>query len=220
MKIEASAFNGHEPDAARWNFERPRFDSGAARFSLNPRPWLSAQVSAAELRAPESLHPSLDVRRYTASVSYAGTGDGLRPRATVAWGRNVRSALLPSTCPLLTTRAAFVASCAAAPPYAPSRVLDAFLAEATVRLRGHDAAFVRAEHVHKDELFASADPLHNRVFPVASVQAGYRYELPFRGPVSWGLGASGAVALLPEFLAAEYGRRPLSYWIFADARLR
>jgi hypothetical protein len=38
--------------------------------------------------------------------------------------------------------------------------------------------------------------------------------------VSWGLGASGAVAILPEFLANEYGRRPLSYWLFASARLR
>jgi hypothetical protein len=58
------------------------------------------------------------------------------------------------------------------------------------------------------------------VFPLVEVQAGYRYALPIAGRVSWGLGASGAIALLPEFLANEYGRRPLSYWIFASARLR
>ena len=78
-KLEASAFNGREPDAARWNFERPRFDSRAARLTVNPRPWLSAQVSAAELRAPEILHPTIDVRRYTASVSYAGGGHAAPP---------------------------------------------------------------------------------------------------------------------------------------------
>ena len=78
----------------------------------------------------------------------------------------------------------------------------------------------RAERWRKDELFPSYDPFHVRVFPLGSVEAGYRYELPIRGPVAWGLGASGAIALLPEFLANEYGRRPLSYWIFASARLR
>jgi hypothetical protein len=59
-----------------------------------------------------------------------------------------------------------------------------------------------------------------RVFPIASVQGGYRYELPVPGRVRLGVGAAGAVALLPEFLANEYGRRPLSYWIFGFVRLR
>jgi hypothetical protein len=35
-----------------------------------------------------------------------------------------------------------------------------------------------------------------------------------------GLGASGGIALLPEFLANEYGHRPMSFWLFANARLR
>jgi hypothetical protein len=59
-----------------------------------------------------------------------------------------------------------------------------------------------------------------RVFPLGEVQAGYRFELKVRGPLSWSVGASGAIAVLPEFLANEYGRRPLSYWVFAAARLR
>jgi hypothetical protein len=114
-----------------------------------------------------------------------------------------------------------VASCAAArPPFAPSRVSDALLAETAVRLGTRHGAFVRAERALKDELFPSYDPFHIRVFPLAEVQVGYRYALAIPGRVSWGLGASGAIALLPEFLANEYGRRPLSYWIFASARLR
>jgi hypothetical protein len=220
-KVEASVFNGHEPDAARWNFERPRFDSRSARLTVNPRPWLSAQVSAASLRAPEILHPTIDVRRYTASVSYAGAGPR-QPRAMVAWGRNARSADLPTTCPLLTTRSEVMATCASGAnvPFAPSRVQDALLAEGSLHVAPRHAAFVRAERVEKDELFPSFDPFHIRVFPVGSIQAGYRYELPISGPVSWSLGAAGAIAVLPEFLANEYGRRPLSYWIFAGARLR
>ena len=220
-KVEGSAFNGREPDAARWNFERPRLDSRTARVTVNPRPWLSAQISAAALRAPEILHPTIDVRRYTASVSYAG-GGARQPRAMLAWGRNVRSADLPTSCPLLTTRSDTIASCAAGTgvPFGPSRVLDAVLAEASVRVGARQAVFLRAERVEKDELFPSSDPFHIRVFPVGSVLAGYRYELPVGGHVSWGIGAAGALAVVPEFLAKEYGRRPLSYWIFAGARLR
>ena len=101
-----------------------------------------------------------------------------------------------------------------------SRSSNALLAEATLHVGASQAAFLRAERVGKDELFPSYDPFHVRVFPIASVQAGYRYELPRRGPVALGVGASGAIALLPEFLDNEYGRRPLSYWLFASARLR
>jgi hypothetical protein len=220
-KVEASAFNGHEPDAARWNFERARVDSRSARITVNPRPWLSAQVSAAALRAPEILHPTIDVHRYTASVSYAGAGPR-QARAMLAWGRNVRNADLPTTCPLLTTRSEAIATCASGTgiPFAPSRVQDALLAEASLHPTPRQAVFARAERVEKDELFPSFDPFHVRVFPVGSVQAGYRYELPIGGHVSWSLGGAGAIAVLPEFLANEYGRRPLSYWIFAGARLR
>ncbi|HUG53014.1 MAG TPA: hypothetical protein VMR21_05415 [Vicinamibacteria bacterium] len=219
-KVEVSAFNGHEPDQARWGLDRPRFDSRSARLSLNPRSWLSAQVSAALLREPEQLHPGIDVRRYTASVSMAGDWGGTRPAATVAWGRNVRSADLPTSCPIASREQALAHACAALPPYGPSRVLDALLAEGTLRAGNRHTVSLRAEWVEKDELFPAADPFHVRVFPVASVQAGYRYLLPIAGRVGWGVGALGAVSVVPEFLATDYGRRPLSYWIVVDARLR
>jgi len=94
------------------------------------------------------------------------------------------------------------------------------MAEATVHAGARHTVFARGEHVDKDELFPPSDPLHNRVFPVGSLLAGYRYDLPLAGHVRWGLGAAGAVALVPEFLAADYGRRPLSWWVFAAAALR
>jgi hypothetical protein len=219
-KLDVSGFNGREPDQARWNLEPPRFDSRAARLTVNPRPWLSAQVSAALLRAPERLHPGIDVRRYTASVGLAGAWGRTRPAATVGWGRNVRSADMPTSCPVASREPLSAHACAAAPPFGPSRVLDAVLAEATLGIGSRHTASLRAERIEKDELYPAADPFHVRVFPIGSIQAGYRFELPVRGGVSWGLGALGAVALVPEFLATDYGRRPFSYWIFVDARVR
>jgi hypothetical protein len=46
-KIEASAFNGREPDSNRWNFDKPRLNSFSARFSVNPtRNWPSRSRTA------------------------------------------------------------------------------------------------------------------------------------------------------------------------------
>jgi len=220
-KLDLSAFNGHEPDAARWNLERPRFDSRAARLTVNPWPWLSAQASAAVLRSPEVLHPGIDVRRYTASLAYAGTWGAARPQLTLAWGRNVRSQDLPTNCAVLAARPAGLVSCAVVgTPFAPSRVGDALLAEATVPIGARHGVFARAERMHKDELFPGTDPFHNRVFPVGSVLAGYRYELPLPGHLRWGLGTAGSLTFVPPFLQFDYGHLPASYWIFADARLR
>jgi hypothetical protein len=95
-KLDASAFNGREPDGARWGFEAPRLDSGSVRLTWNPTPGLSAQVSAGWLSAPERLHPDIDLRRYTASVGWTGGPAAARVHATAAWGRNVRTAELPN----------------------------------------------------------------------------------------------------------------------------
>ena len=85
-QIEASAFNGREPDEARWDIETPRLDSWSVRGSWNPAPAWSAQLSYGRLRAAERLHPDEDEARLTASVAY--TGDALA--ATVGWSRKDR----------------------------------------------------------------------------------------------------------------------------------
>ena len=70
FKLEASAFNGREPDQHRWNIETDRLDSWSARLSWNPGPTWSLQASHGRLTAPEQLEPEEDVERTTASVTY------------------------------------------------------------------------------------------------------------------------------------------------------
>jgi hypothetical protein len=212
-KIDASAFNGREPDSRRWGFDAPRLDSASVRLTLNPSALFSIQVSAGELHAPERLHPTIDVRRYTASASWSGTAFGLGVDSTLAWGRNLRNRPLPNC---------FVsAGCwSASIPFPPSQVQDGFLIEATVRLGGRHLVFTRAERVQKDELFPGLDPFHARVFPIGSVQLGYLYDLWSRGPIAFRAGGAAGIAHVPEFIQPDYGRRPFSYWILAQARLR
>lgn len=70
FKLEASVFNGREPDQNRWNIEVRKFDSASARLTWNPTQELSMQVSHGRLDSPELLAPDMSVKRSTASVSY------------------------------------------------------------------------------------------------------------------------------------------------------
>jgi hypothetical protein len=88
VKIEASRFNGREPDQHRWNIETGPLDSTAIRVSWNPIRTLALQGSWAHLVEPEQLEPGVDQTRWSASAMWA---DDVAPSwhaaATLAWGR-------------------------------------------------------------------------------------------------------------------------------------
>jgi hypothetical protein len=86
-KLEVSQFTGREPDQFRFDFDRPRFDSTAARVSWNPDEHWSLQASWGHLNSPEQLDPAIDETRYTASAMYAVKWDTQSSfAATLAWG--------------------------------------------------------------------------------------------------------------------------------------
>lgn len=214
FKLDASVFNGREPDAARWNFDRPRLDSNALRVTFNlGRAW-SAQASTGWVKAPELLHPGIDERRHTVSVSWSPRlGDG-RLDVTAAWGRKVRNRNLPNC---------FISSgCFSGRiPYPPNRTQDAQILEANLAVGARHNVFVRAERVEKDGLYPGFDPFHARVFPVGSVLGGYLWELPIGGPIGFRAGGAAGFGIVPEFIAPDFGgRRPRSLWLLAQARLR
>ena len=57
FKLEASRFNGREPDQHRWDIETGPLDSTSLRLSWNPTPNLALQASWAHLASPEQLAP-------------------------------------------------------------------------------------------------------------------------------------------------------------------
>ena len=69
VTVEASAFNGREPDQDRWDFDFGRLDSKAIRVWFRPNDTWEAQVSTGWLHEPEELTPG-DARRTTASLSW------------------------------------------------------------------------------------------------------------------------------------------------------
>lgn len=83
-KLEASWFNGHEPDQRRYDFDFHGLDSWSARLTVNPSEDWSVQVSHGVFDEPEASEPDVRVRRTTASVLYSHGGWD----AAAIWGRN------------------------------------------------------------------------------------------------------------------------------------
>lgn len=87
FKLEASRFNGREPDQNRWNIETGPLDSTAVRLSWNPTGNLALQGSWSRLITPEQLEPGENSTRWSASALYTRfLGDGRWWSATLAWG--------------------------------------------------------------------------------------------------------------------------------------
>jgi len=88
VKIEASRFNGREPDQHRWNMETGPLDSTALRLSWNPTQTLALQGSWGHFTDPEQLEPGVDQKRWSASALWANeVAPGWKVAATLAWGR-------------------------------------------------------------------------------------------------------------------------------------
>ena len=225
VKLEAGAFNGHEPDQRRWNLESPRLNSFAGRLTANPHRDWSRQWSVAQVDEPEQLHAGLDVLLMTASATYNRRLARGNWQTTLAWGRSKRetpslpavsiselgSLLAPdaSTGPLhvhLPT--------AAAGGSWQSPIQRAVLVESTAVLGGRHTLFTRFESAGKDELFAPDDARHGVVYTVRRASAGYIIDFPTHSVLRTGIGTSASVLSVPADLKASYGASPWGLSVF------
>jgi hypothetical protein len=92
FKLEASRFNGREPDQNRWDIETGPLDSTALRLSWNPTANLALQASWAHLVDPEQLELGENSTRWSASAIYTRRlGRVGWWSTTLAWGRRSRA---------------------------------------------------------------------------------------------------------------------------------
>jgi hypothetical protein len=85
--LEASLFNGREPDQNRWDFDFGRLDSFSGRVWYRPTDEWEFQVSSGRLIAPEELEPG-NIVRSTASASWTQRNGASISSATAGYGRN------------------------------------------------------------------------------------------------------------------------------------
>jgi hypothetical protein len=193
-RLEASAFNGHEPDERRWNFDPIRLNSYSGRFTLNPTASWSFSLGYGRLDNPEREDPAEDVRRLVASAMHGrALGQGGQWATTLIYGRNEGDAHDASQSVLLESEAV---------------------------LNGRHTVFGRAEYVQKtghDLQVAGID--EDARLNVSAFSLGYILELTRGRGVTIGVGARGSINVVPRTIEAAYGSRtPVGGMVFLRLR--
>jgi hypothetical protein len=189
LKLEASAFNGREPNEERWSIQLGALDSWSGRAIFAPASNWTAQYSVGRLEHPEALEPGSQWRQ-TASVEYN------RPLAAGNWATT-----------LLWGRVHKIAT---------DTTLNSYLLESTLNLRQRNYAFSRLELVDKDELFPQA-PVHPAYRIGAYTIGGVRDIIQDRA-WQLGLGADVTFYSKLAALDLAYGDHPVSFQIFLRMR--
>jgi len=186
FKLEASAFNGTEPDENRWGFDKLRLNSWSTRFSFNPTPDLAFQFSHGYLKNPERAEPELDhLRRTTASVIYnKKIGEDRNWASAFIWGQNNKK----------------------------GEFTNSYLFESDYTF-GKNAIFGRAEWVQKDghELVLDEKD-HDRVFLVGAYSIGYVRDVVKDKGIDVGLGGMATFNTNPSALTPYYGGTRHAGW--------
>lgn len=186
IKVEASAFNGTEPDENRWNFEKPRFNSFSSRVSWNPTKEWAFQVSYGYLRNPERAEPDLKIlRRTTASAIYnKKINDNMNLASTVIWAQN----------------------------HTDDGRTNSFLFESDLQFR-RNSIFGRLEQVQKNSHELVLPPPHpEENFWVGAYSVGYVRDIYRKKNIDVGLGAMLTFNRNPESLVPFYGGETHRGW--------
>lgn len=230
LTIEASAFNGREPDANRWDVDRIRLDSYALRAGVLLGTNWAMQGSMASVSQPERTHPLIDASRLSASVTHNRPLRDGNWQTTAAYGRTLtrRRVVLLSEARRVFPAPILAHYLAIAPPadvpedslylQFPERLKGGWLLESQLQ-RGRSTFVGRVERLDKDELFAPSDLRHSAIFRVTKASAGYLWRV-----IAWrdlAVDAGGAVHVhqLPAPLRAAYGRTPTSYQLYTRLRV-
>jgi hypothetical protein len=189
VKLEGSAFNGHEPNEERWSIQPAALDSWSGRLSVAPtRDW-TAQYSIGHLDHPEALEP-WNQWRQTASVEYNHPLVVGNWATSLVWGRVHEIAT--------TTR------------------LNGYLLESTLNFLRRDYVFTRMELVDKNELFPEA--VTHPAYRIGAYTFGGVRDLVQTRAWQLGLGGDVTFYSKPAVLDAAYGVHPVSFQIFLRVR--
>lgn len=186
VKLEASAFNGTEPDENRWAFDRPRLNSFSGRVSWNPTRDLSFQISHGYLKNPEPLEPDLKIlRKTTASAIYNRPfGKDKSWASTFVWGQN----------------------------YGNGERSNAFLFESNFDFQ-KNAIFGRLERVEKSAHELVLDhSYHGPMYWVGAYSIGYVRDIYSQKGVDVGLGGMLTANSNPASLTPVYGGTQHGGW--------
>jgi hypothetical protein len=183
LKVEASVFNGREPDEDRYNFDYSRsLDSYSGRLTVNPTSNWSLSGSYAFLKSPDALRPAESQHRVNAAVLYSkATTRGGDWSSALIYGANKHSG---------------------------GGWENSVTAESNLDLDGRSSVFGRLNYARKSaEDLAVVDSVPATEFNIGSVELGFLRELGSLGRATIGVGATGTLGFIPADLEPIYGTR-------------
>ncbi len=185
VKLEASWFNGREPDENRTNFDYTgrRLDSYSARLTVNPGPRWSLSTWYAYLKSPEGLHPDESLHRVgAAALTTQPVGTGGTWSSALIYGAN--------------------------DPIGIGRLASSVLVESNLDLDGRNSLFARVEYVRKsaEELVIPLVPPATQ-YDVGALALGYLRAIGTVAGLAAEVGVRGSVNFVPSSLNAVYGSR-------------
>lgn len=199
LKLEASVFNGREPDENRYNFEFNPWNSRSFRVSVAPNKNWAMQWSYGLLKNPEALETG-DVRRMTASVSYNKRFTRGNWASTLIWGRNREE----------HGKELFT--------------LNGYTAESTVQFLDKNYLYTRLELVDKTGLLNRTERTSlgvtssHPIFRIAAYTFGYSRDVWTTDKFNVALGTDMTLYSKPAVLDSAYGDNPVSYRFFVRVR--
>jgi hypothetical protein len=200
VKLEGTAFNGREPDENRYDFDFHPLDSYGGRLLVNPTPHWALSVSYGYLKQPEALHPDKNQHRLGASILHT-----VRLGHQGEWA----SALVYGGNKHVGGAAGITGSWE-----------HSLIGESNLQFDEANSVFGRVEYVRKSgEELLLPDPLSLGEYDLGMLSLGYVREFATYGGATLGLGARGAINLIPASLENVYGSRtPLGVGIFLRVR--
>lgn len=185
VKLEASIFNGREPDEDRTDLDYAgrRLDSYAGRLAMAPGPHWALSAWYGYLKSPEAVRPTESLHRFgAAALTSRSSGDEGSWSSALIYGANA---------------------------YTGGGALEqSALLETNLEFARRNTLFTRIEYVRK----SAAELAIPRVLPgteydLESVSLGFVRELGLLGPLSTGAGVVGTLSFVPAGLQPVYGSR-------------
>jgi hypothetical protein len=199
VKLEGTLFNGREPDEDRDNFDFHALDSYGMRLSATPTPHWAMSASYGYLKEPEVLRPQENQHRLSASVLHTvRLGRRGEWASALVYGGNKH--VMPSG-------------------GGTGRWEHSVIAESNLQFDRSNSVFGRVEYVRKsaDDLLVVGAPIQE--FDIGSLALGYIREFTAFGGATLGVGARGALNLVPQALENVYGSRtPVGLALFLRVR--
>jgi hypothetical protein len=193
LTIEASLFNGREPDENRWDFDFGRLDSVSVRAWYRPTDEWELQASTGHLVDAEQLEPG-NIQRSTASATWMRQGDNFTA-VTFGYGINALDAT--------HRQAAFAEATRHRKALSLSARVEVLQVETAV-LRGGGVPASPAQEELKDT--------------VAALTLGASREITRWHGFEGSIGAAATANAVPAALRETYGPHPFSFQLFFTLR--